>query len=279
MAIENIVSPMELKLHLSNGYPVDFDRLSRLLNASCTDMRKRIPQSELATTVGVANKHIKSLSGILQSLGLVERSTYKATSFGLLIHKYDPFFDDLGTLWFIHYRLSSDPRLVVWNRMINQLIPTQKAITRDKAIDALLDVSQWFKNASIRSHIQKELNAFFDAYTHQRLSRVDYLRAEDDQYILGHREAVPALVLAASITDFRDRHRLGATAVNVAELLVESNSPGVVFQMSEDYFRDVLEALKNQPGVSLESRADLDQIRLADGMTSMEWMRRHYETR
>src|SRR6266550_1021962 len=88
------------KLQLSNGYFVNFTYLARILNAVCQDQRERIPQADLAA-----------------ELGFTERVTYKPTPLGRLIHKFDPFFDDVGTLWFVHYFISSNPYNLVWNRL------------------------------------------------------------------------------------------------------------------------------------------------------------------
>jgi hypothetical protein len=41
----------------------------------------------------------------------------------------------------------------------------------------------------------------------------------------------------------------------------------------------MLEELKNQPGISLESRADLDQLRLSPDLTDIELMKRYYDSR
>ena len=53
----------------------------------------------------------------------------------------------------------------------------------------------------------------------------------------------------------------------------------VIEERKQAEVRAMLEELKTQPGLSLESRADLDQIRLADGMSADDWMRRYYEQR
>ncbi len=271
------------KLQLGNGYFTDFDQLAQLLHHVCRDDRDRVSMLELAAAIGIADRNAKHLAGLAQAMGLLQAVTYKPTTWGRLVEAYDPFFDDLGTLWFIHYVISSDPRHLVWNRIVTDLVPSRRRVTRDQIRSAFDDLHQWYSAYSIQKHVLKEVNTVLDAYTQQRLSRLAYLRREPgvdgDAYVLAYREPVPALVLVASIVHFRDRARSGDSAVTIPDLLTAPNSPGVVFQLGEDRLRALLEDLKTQPGLSLESRADLDQLRLTDDATDVEWMRRYYASR
>ncbi len=264
------------KLQLSNGYFVNFTYLARILNAVCQDQRERIPQVELAVATGFTERHVKHLCGIAHALGLTERVTYKPTPLGRLVHKYDPFFDDVGTLWFLHYMISSNPYNLVWNRLVTVILPARRNISREQARAAFNDLRQVLTEHSIQSHVLKELNTVLDAYTNQYFARLNYLHLENDTYILGKAESVPPFVLGACIVCFRDRHRSNDTAVSVTDLLSTSNGPGVVLQLVEDRLRGLLEQLKVQPGFSLESQADLDQVRLTDNTPAYAWMERYY---
>ncbi len=276
---KNVGGLPNYKLQLGNSYLADFDQLAQLLHYVCRDQRERISVAELAAIIGTSDRNAKHLAGLAQAMGLLHAKTYKPTAWGLLVETCDPFFDDLGTLWFIHYVISSDPRHLVWNRIVTDILPSRRRVTRDQIRAALDDLRQWFSDYTLKAHVLKEINTVLDAYTRQRLSRLAYLRANGDAYMLAYREPIPALVLVASIVHFRDQERPGDSAVTIPDLLTAPNSPGVVFQLGEDRLRAVLEDLKTQPGLSLESRADLDQLRLTDDTTDVEWMRRYYASR
>lgn len=268
-----------LKLQLSNSYPADFDQLAQLLNAACADERGRIPVSDLAERLGLAERQMENLGSIAQAFDLLQRITYTPTPFGQLVHTHDPFFDDVGTLWYVHFTVSTDPRHVVWNRIVTVILPVRRSTTRDQVRADLNDLRQWFSDYSLKAHILKEVNTVLDAYTEQRLARLAYLRSSGQGYALGYREPVPPLVLLASLARYRDVHHAGATAVSIPELNTAPNGPGVIFQLNEERLRSMLEDLKTQPGLTVESRADLDQVRLAEHATADEWMRRYYESR
>lgn len=279
MSAKNGFPIADAKLQVGNGYYLDFDQLARLLHASVQDGRARIPQADLAAAIGVADRKVENLGSLASQLGLIRKGSYKPTPLGLLIYERDPFFDDIGTLWFLHYVIGSDPRAIIWNRIVNILLPKQLRFTRKRLRAAFDDLREWFSEGSIKKHVLKEINTFLDAYTNQSFARLVYLRAEGEWYALGYRAPIPPLVLAASIAHFRGDRRAGDTAVSIPDLCAAPDSPGVVYQLPEERLRLMLEELNTQPGFSLESRADLDQVRLSPEQTDITWMKRYYESR
>jgi len=273
---QRLVQP---KLHLANGYLVDFTLISLILHTVCQGQRERIRQLALTEVVGMTEKQVKYLGGIAQALGLIERGSSKPTKFGHLVQTYDPHFDDKGTLWFVHYVISSNPYHLVWNRMVTTILPAHRNIKREQAQAAFYDLQQTYTTHSFQSHVLKELNTILDAYTNQQFSSIGYLSLQNDRYVLNQGEDIPPLVLGACIACFIKRHRPNNTAVSVEDLLKATNGLGVVLQLQESYFRTLLEQLKWQRGFSLESRADLDQIRLTDNTQDCEWMERYYASR
>lgn len=276
-------TPLPGKLQLTKGYAVDFDKLARLLGMLCAGTRGRIPMTDVAVALGLANAHAEHLCSIAQALGLVARITYKPTALGRLVREHDPFFDDVGTLWFLHYTIASDPRVLIWHRVVTVILPGHRSITRDNIRTALDDLRDGIAERSRVDHdrnVTQELRVVLDAYLNQHLSRLDYLRpaGDLDSYVLGHGVPLAPLILGASIVRFRARHRATASALAVADLLQNPDGPAVVFQLGEEDLRAALESLKTQPGLSLESRADLDQVRLG-GESAETWMERYYAGR
>lgn len=272
-------TPVKTKLQVSKGYLVQFDQLARVLAFVCADGRGRIPSQDIAEATGLATAQAQNLCSIAEALGLTETILLKPTALGKLVAARDPFFDDLGTLWFLHYTIGSDPRFLIWHRFANVIAVDGSTFTADDARGSFDDVKANLAEYSGARHTTNEIKVVLNAYMQQNFSRLAYLRENNDEYSLSYREPVAPLVLAAMIARFRDRHHAGATSIAIDELLTAPNSPGWVCQIPEDRFRNALEALKNESGFSLESRADLDQIRLTDATTETQWMERYYEQR
>ena len=149
------------KLHLTNGYLVNFTLLALILRTICQHQRTSISLAELIEVVGMTEKQVKYLCGIAHALGLTERSTYKPTNLGQLIQMYDPHFDDKGTLWFLHYIISSNPYNLIWNRIVTAILPANRSITREQMLSSFNDLRQIYTKRSLQSHILKELNTLW----------------------------------------------------------------------------------------------------------------------
>lgn len=78
--------------------------------------------------LGVGSKMVKSIKYWIQAAGLceekIEKSAhnfYLSKDFGEIINTYDKYFDDIATLYFVHYNIvSNDGLCVVWNIFFNE---------------------------------------------------------------------------------------------------------------------------------------------------------------
>jgi hypothetical protein len=268
------------KLQLTNGYEVKFDRLAQFLAAIERDGRARIPVADLGNAIGVPYRQAENIGSIARAFDLAQSITYQLTPLAKVISANDRFFDDIGTLWFLHYVIASNLHHIVWNHFVNSIALQSQRFTRNEFRLGFDYLSKSHSKDSVQKHVLKEVNVILNAYTKQNLNRLVFI-IENGQsgYSLGYREPIPPLVLGACIARFRDQHRPGDTALSISDLLTAPNSPGIICQIPEDRLRDGLETLKTQPGLSLESRADLDQVRLTDATKDYRWMERYYASR
>jgi hypothetical protein len=267
------------KLLFGRGYYVDFTQFARLLNITKDESSVARSSTALAAGLGVPPSKAQGLVNLARGFDLLERRVFRPTPLGYLIAEHDPYFDALGTLWFLHFIVASEPRQLVWNRFANVIVPQMRRFTLQEFRDAFADQRASHTEYTASDHVQKETLTVIDAYMNKQFSQLAYLRADGKSYSLGSREPVPPLILAATIVRFRDRHRPGDTAIPVTDLLTAPNSPGVILQLREELLRAALEELRARPGLALESRADLDQVRLSETMRDYEWLERHYVDR
>ena len=62
---------------------------------------------------------------------------------------------------------------------------------------------------------------------------------------------------------------------------ISSGNNGIarIFTIDDYYFREALERMKNNGWISIESRGNLDKIRLKDGDNTIEIMKTYYRER
>ena len=85
------------------------------------------------------------------------------------------------------------------------------------------------------------------------------------------------MCILASCYLYRDRYLKGATGIEIEHLVKEQNSPGRVFHISERQLRLSLERLHKERRISIESRANLDQIRFRSNENWLDIVKQFYE--
>jgi hypothetical protein len=178
------------------------------------------------------------------------------------VFRDDSSLSDLGTLWWCHYCAASDPNLIVWNRLANGLIPGAHLTTTSDWREQFLDLEGRFTETSIRKHVAKEIRSLLDAYVQGDLTSLAYIEKANASHAPGVAAAVPDRVLLACLILYRDRSAPGATAIPFDQLAGAPNSPGLLLRMDSARLRSALDRLGHRGLTGLETRADLDQVRV-----------------
>jgi len=269
------------KLQLTKGFFVDMSQIARMLAYAVDHQGEgRIPAEALVKSMGVSASRVENLCSLATAFELIRPVVLTPTGLGLIVHRYDPFFDDLATLWLFHYLVSSNERYVVWNRLIDQVVPDNKAFSTVIGRPHFEDLSQHYSEHSMDKHLRKEMGAVWNAYTEQSFQYLGFIRAESDQiYTLGDPEPVPPSVFHAATMVYRERHAPGAATLEINSIARAANSPGRLFCLTERQVRDLLDEIKGMGYIFVETRADLDQIRFRDDSDLPGIMRRYYEER
>jgi hypothetical protein len=269
-------------LKVSSGFYLHADQLNRTLVclAEHREPGKSVYQ-QVADTTGMSKTQAEAFVQYAVPMQLVVPRVLRVTPLGHLILGHDPFFDRRGTLWVLHYLLASNPLLVVWNMMCNTVLPGQVEIKKADAADQFLYFIGRWTESSIRKNVRKELRAFFSAYTEDLFARLDVLHEERDNVYAIHREAapVPPLVFLAAMLVYRDRTYPGASGVEIPTLVYGEQSPGRIMRQGEMTIRRVLDVLHEADRITVESKANLDQVRFRGGMSWLDAMRAYYASR
>lgn len=269
------------KLQLTKGFFADFDQIARMLTYAVEHRDEgRIPSEAYVASMGISASRLVNLNSLAAAFGLIRPVMLTPTDLGLIIHRHDPFLDNLGTLWLLHYLVSSNERYVVWNRLVNQVIPENDRFSTAIARRYFANLGQFYSEHSMDKHLRKEMGAVWNAYTGQAFRHLGYIRAESEQiYVHDDHEPVPPRVFCAAVLAYRERSLPGTATLDVSMLADKANSPGRVFGLSERQVRDLLEEIKELGYFYVETRAGLDQIRFRDDYDFLDVVRRYYQER
>lgn len=256
---------MKFKIQVLNGFKMYFDQIISVFK-NRYDSEDKINLDKLSDITGLNRRKARLILNYLADIGISEKRTLNKTKLGEIIYKYDEFLQKEGTLWLMHYLQSTNDYLIVWNRTLNKLFEYQ-SIMREEILEEFNDLQEHCSEYTFKHHINKEIRIVIDAYTNQKFKKLSLIEEEGTKYTVNRNQDVPPMILLASILSYIENFYPGATAVDIKELCSNHNSPGRVFVLDEFVLRNMLEKLKNQGLISIESRADLDQVRIKENQT------------
>jgi hypothetical protein len=268
-----------LKLQVTKNYHLNLSQISRLLiYVSKKDTTDKISASNIVNNLGLPFSQVRySIASMAVAFGLLQPRIYKLTELGRIITLYDTFFDDIGTLYILHYTISSEPRWVIWNYMINNVLYNKKMIDAGEVKEKFSFLKGQFSEGTIKEHVRKEISSFFDAYINRDFERLNLIKRDGNQYYMEKTKEIPELILLASILIYRERYEPKTPALQIETLVSAPNSPGRVFNIEESDFRKILEELHKKGDIYIESSADLDQVRFKGDIGSNDIIKTYYE--
>jgi hypothetical protein len=267
-------------LEFSKGFYLYADKLSRMLAylEHNRDENERL-YGQLASITGLSESRVEALVQYAVYMQLLVPRTLFPTPLCRLVLSQDPFFDHNGTLWLLHYLLASNPLLVVWNYMCNAVLPAVAEIQKGEAAERFMAFSGRWSDTSLQKKTRKELRAFFAVYTEEMFAPIAYLRQVKPLVYAPTRDVapVPKQILFASALVYRDRFHPGASGVEIPTLVHADNSPGRLMRQREAYIRKALDNLHEAGLLTIESKANLDQIRYKSSVTWLDAVWLYYQ--
>lgn len=210
---------------------------------------------------------------------------------------WDPYLEDPGSLWLLHWRLLRRPcRVPAWWTAFHALSVHQcdDAMLVQLVLDLVDGAPGWFTTA--RSSIKKDVDCLFRTYSVRAAARdgLDDLvdcpfrelgllepvegQGRTHRFVTGPKATLPALIVASAVCDYLATEAAGTT-VEVAVLANEPGGPGRAFRLPTLALADALtSAATAEPRLRVTSVAGSLQL-LVDGDPaglSDKLLQRHY---
>ena len=266
---------MAYKIQALNGFNMYFDQIISVFRAKY-ETENNINLDQLSEISGLNRRKARLILNFLADIGLSQKRTLGVTNLGTTIFKYDGYLQNEGTLWLLHYLQATNEYLIIWNRVINRFFQTEK-IKRAELLELFTDLQNSVSEYTYKHHIGKEIRIILDAYSNQRFSKLNLLETMGDKYQVHRNNDVPNLIILCAIVIFRNQYYKGATSIDIEELCNGFNSPGRIFVLDNHVMRTKIEELKNLGVISIESRGDLNQVRLNNDLCLEGILEKYYE--
>jgi len=235
--------------------------------------------------LGVGKNMVDSIRYWCEALGLVavdgraqkaELEPLGALLFGRTKkHKgADPYLEDPGTLWLLHWQLASKPdpastwhlAFTRWNR---------NSFTRDELAKWILQTA--LNSTATRSNansIKRDVDVFLRTYVPAGvdgrrpleesfdcpLGELGLIREIDPgyyQFRVGAKPALPIDILAFALLEFWNSAAAAQETINVERLMYDPGSPGAAFKLSDQALVAMLEQLPRHCGMRYDETAGL----------------------
>lgn len=282
-------------------FPLRYSWLTKGFQALCDD--SRVFESEDATVrLGVGKNMVNAIRYWLQAARLVERvdGSYKRTTLGMRVFDdnegYDPYLEDEGTIWLIHWLIATNAQLATaWFWFFNQFHKPEFVV--QELATALADFAKGKVNGrtSVKT-IKQDASILLRMYSRTRISARTSIEDVLDSPLamLGliqpdssgkhfrsppQRRDVPVGIIGFAVIDL-------CNAMNVAQIPIEQlmygdrglPALGAVFRLTEDALLARLELLVRAEPTVFEIReiAGIHQLYLLDQVDQFNMLATQY---
>lgn len=178
---KNIVINKHGSFYVRNGWP------TKILDAISNNESIFSPNKELEAVdeIGVGRVMIKSMRYWASALGIAKESKtsqgvlLKITPLGKLIKKYDPYFQNIGTLWLLHRNLTKlDSEATAWSWAFNLF--NKKSFSKGDFCNDFISYLQHGGVDYTKKAIEKEFDCFKNTYVSDKEFDIKKILEEDN---------------------------------------------------------------------------------------------------
>lgn len=238
-----------------------------------------------------AIRHWCRVTGMTQ---LVERgSPDEVTDLGSqLLGVWDPYLEDPGTLWLLHWQLVKDPGAASsWFLIFTQWIGD--SFTRSGVADWLLKLAKESGARATKNSIKRDVDVFVrtycpsittstrpleDTFDSPLVSLGLLLETEKDTYRFarGSKPMLPEAIFLYALLDFWQRQAPDQNTLAFERVLHGSGSPGAAFKFSSNALVERLESLPASAGIRFDTTAGLRQLLRSKDVAPLDALSDYY---
>lgn len=254
--------------------------------------------------LGVGSKMVKSIRYWLRATGLTEerapagraREQILTKQFGEVIDQYDRYFDDVFTLFLLHYNIvkNAEGLSVAWNIFFNNY--DGQNFTKDNMIekckeelnkclaegatfseslfaDDCASILKMYNNTDVAEDPEESLSCPLI-----ELGLIRKSANKNGTYVktAPARELLDKMAVLYVILDNLDE---GKESVSIESLINDTNNIGKVFNLDRVLINEYLDQLRVSGYITLNRTAGLDMVYVKDNRTPEGVMREYYEKR
>lgn len=250
---------------------------------------KIFSEKNLTEIFGIGTNMVKSLKYWLIVSNLIlenKKNYYVLSELGELIKEYDPYMEDIFSLYFIHsYIVQNTERALIWNLFFNKCNMAEFSKDDIQArIEYILNSKNLEYNAKI---LRDEISALLKTYTNEQkndtpennftcplvelklVKKIDKNTYKKEKSTLNNLD--PYVVFWLLINQAKERD-----SINIEELLKDDNSVGRILNLDKITLNNYLDYLKRVGLITLNRTAGLNMVYINKRYTMQEIFEIHF---
>lgn len=271
-------------------------------------------KDEALIVLGVGKNMVRSIRYWCLATGFIEednsinkKHAYKPTMVGeklLSNGGWDPYLEDFGSLWLIHWFLANNLQLnLVWHLLFSVYLETE--FTKNNLQKFILSRFEKLGINTTIGTVNREVDVFIRTYVPGQIKSRKYLEESLDcpltelelikfldedgvyQFNIGQKNSLPLGVYGFSLLNFLSKIIENRQTVSIDECIYNQNSPGQVFKLDENTTFEYLEQLEliTNGKLIIQETAGLAQAYLHESLRneiadySITLLETHYESK
>jgi len=247
--------------------------------------------------LGIGANMVKALRYWLQAVRLTEeptsgRRTQSLTKFGEVIYKHDPYLEEMGTLWLLHYQLATNKdEATSWYYFFNKFNLTE--FTKDDFVLHLNNYVRMNEDEVSERSLEDDFNCVISTYVPRiksnpekvqpesnidcpigELGLIDIVNKKQKIYkkAVPKKDALHPLILLSVII----QQAKGQKEIKISSILNDELNAGKVFNLDIITLTNLLYKIELMGYIKVIRTAGLDVVRLETDMDFLQCIEEYY---
>jgi len=243
--------------------------------------------------LGVGKNMVNSISFWLKAFGLSEKDVVIDTMIFDSTNGYDPYLEDIGTIWFLHHLLVTTKKADIYNLVFNYFRKLRIDFNISQLIKYLEDECDNIGQSYSSNSLKKDAMVFVNNYTKNKtaksledqfngmlyeLNLVEFLgkKSGQDTYRIesNKRENLPSEILLAS-----HLYSKGVGSISFSDLLNGKDQIGSVFALNSDGLSTKIKELEElyPKYIRYSDTAGVQTLQIKEGIDFKMVLNQYYE--
>ncbi|MCF7708076.1 MAG: DUF4007 family protein [Verrucomicrobia bacterium] len=214
----------------------------------------------------------------------------------LLDSGWDPFLEDDGSLWLIHWLLVSNPEIATtWQLVFSGF--HRPDFSKKELISFLVSIVEKNSLRAKESVLSRDVDCFLNTYVTGMMNKKNATPEEEfscpllelgliqqtldgDMYsfAIGPKPSLPPAIFAYALYQYFDRSRQRRQTMSIQDCLYGFMSPGQAFKLDENSMIEYVEVIEDMTNgaIGIDETAGLKQIYRRQECAPMELLEKHY---